>query len=114
MKIIKSKKYIKSQNQTAQEIQDAFSGFGNKMDQQRQKRYIDYANQVIKLINQGIPQQQAFDQVVGNPGKVFRTGVVEAIKSIWNQQPTQVPTKSYDDAYPDNPVDQQPIPYKGN
>jgi len=112
MKIIKSEKYIKSQNQTAQEIQDAFSGFGNKMDQQRQKRYVDYANQVIKLINQGIPQQQAFDQVVGNPGQAFRAGVVEAIKSIWNQQTPQTPGKSYDDAYPDNPMDQQPIPVR--
>jgi hypothetical protein len=80
---------------------------------------MQYAQQVIDLMNQGIPQQQAFDQImqqngIGSRMQVFRSKIIEQIKKLYGQQQPQQPAfdKTYDQQYPTPsipPNRQQPL-----
>jgi len=107
MKEIKTDRYKKAQ------VQD--KGLGNMFGDMSggegafgvKKKYMEYAEKVMALINQGVPQQEAFDRImvehqVVKGAQVFRQGVIDAIKQLYNQQQPQQPAfeKTYDQQYP--------------
>jgi len=106
MKEIKTANYKKIA-QTDKGIGDMFGGIGQGYQDIKNQRYMSYAKQVIDLINQGVPQQEAFDKImtqngIGKTMQVLRQGVIDAVKQLYNQQQPQQPAfeKTYDQQYP--------------
>jgi hypothetical protein len=113
MKILKTARYekISSDKGLGNMFGDMSGGqgaFGVK------KKYAEYAQLVMDLINQGVPQQEAFDRIMAEKqitksAQVFRQGVIDAIKELYNQQSPQQPAfeKSYDQQYSDTTLPPQ-------
>jgi len=112
VKEIKTDSYNKiAQNQTDKGLGNMFGDMsGDEGAFGVKKKYVEYAQEVIGLINQGVSQQEAFNKVMTDhqvvpSAKVFRQGVIDAVKQLYNQQQPQQPqqpsfNKSYDQQYP--------------
>ena len=80
MKIIKSEKY-KQALDWQQQMQNMMGGAAEGLNRGADDKATQYAQMVIDLINNGVPQQDAFDQImsqmgIGPPMQVFRNKVI--------------------------------------
>ena len=103
MKILETAKYKKAQNDLG--IGGAFQGGAAGINNAADQKAAQYAQKVIDLINQGVAQQQAFDQVmtemgIGSRMQVFRGKIIEQIKNLYNSQQQPTFDKTYDQQYP--------------
>ena len=112
MKIIKTAKYKKAQNQTAQDVEQMFGGIGEGLNKGANDKAMEYAQLVMGLINQGAGQQEAFNTImkqkgIGDRMQVFRSKIIEQIKILYSQQGQPAFEKSYDQQYSDTTLPPQ-------